>query len=178
MRTISQERDKLLEEREVLTGELQKAMRNITVLESRAQDANCRCKNVAGELKLIQVSLAALRQEKQKSQRQKIEAVQWLDHWKSRTQMSCANVNAPIQCAGELLELAEFSLSDIQSATCNFSESFKIGEGGYGSVYKGEMLDRTVGIKILHRHSIHKQPEFYQEVKCSVCIREFIFFSL
>lgn len=45
LRTIIQEQEKLLEEREVLTGELQKAMRNITVLESRAQDAKMLLEN-------------------------------------------------------------------------------------------------------------------------------------
>lgn len=148
----------------MITHELQKAMRNIAVLDRRAQEANCRCEDVAGELKLIQASIATLRQEKQKIQQQKLEAVQWIDHWKSRSQVNGENINGLVQLSAESLELAEFSLLDLQAATCNFSESFKIGQGGYGAVYKGEMLDRTVAIKMLHPHSVQKQPEFCQEV--------------
>ncbi|KAL3530745.1 hypothetical protein ACH5RR_010067 [Cinchona calisaya] len=163
--TAIKEQEKLIEEREIITRELQKAMRNIAVLDSRAQEANRRCEAVAGELKLIQASVATLHQEKQKIQRQKIEAVRWLDHWKSRTHINGGNANGLIQLTAESFELAEFSLSDLQAATCNFSESFKIGKGGYGTVYKGEMLDRTVAIKMLHPHSTQKQPEFYQEAQ-------------
>ncbi|CDP09046.1 unnamed protein product [Coffea canephora] len=165
LRTTILEQEKLLEEREVLTRELQKAMRNIAVLDSRAREANCRREDVAGELKLIQSSLASLRQERQKIQQQKIEAKQWLDHWKSGSQVNGENINGLVQFSGESLELAEFSLLDLQAATCNFSESFKIGRGGNGAVYKGEMLNRTVAIKMLHPHSIQKQPEFCQEAQ-------------
>ncbi|CAI9108094.1 OLC1v1007613C1 [Oldenlandia corymbosa var. corymbosa] len=161
LKSIVQEQDKLLEEREVLTGDLQKAMRNIAILESRTQEANCRCENVAGELKLIQVSLAALSQEKQKILRQKNEAMQWLDHWKGR-----AGIIAPKpQFTGDTLDVVEFLVSDLESATCSFSESFKIGEGGYGSVYKGELLNRTVAIKTLRSLSIQNQPEFLHEIE-------------
>nr|GMD64448.1 U-box domain-containing protein 33-like [Ipomoea batatas] len=62
-------------------------------------------------------------------------------------------------------ELVEFSYSDLQIATCNFSESFKIGESGYGTVYKGEMLDRTVVIKKLHTHNLQSHSEFLQQVE-------------
>lgn len=139
-------------------------MRNIAVLDSHAQEANCRCEDVAGHLKLIQASVVNLCKEKQKIQQQKIDAVQWLDHWRSRTQINSGNARGLAQLTVESFELAEFSLSDLEAATCNFSENFKIGQGGYGAVYKGEMLDRTVAIKMLHPHSIQKQPEFYQEV--------------
>uniref|UniRef100_A0A0A9D9U1 RING-type E3 ubiquitin transferase n=1 Tax=Arundo donax TaxID=35708 RepID=A0A0A9D9U1_ARUDO len=43
----------------------------------------------------------------------------------------------------------QFSLADLKLATENFSDSLKIGEGGYGRVYKGSIRDTAVAIKIL-----------------------------
>lgn len=38
----------------------------------------------------------------------------------------------------------KFSLPQIQKATKNFSPSFKIGQGGSGTVYKGQLSDGTL----------------------------------
>lgn len=164
-----QEQEELLEERRVITHELHQAMRNIAVLDSRAQEANRRCNEVSGELKFIQASIATLQQEKQKIQRQKKEALLWLDHWKNCARPIVSKANGFMQVTGDSvedsLELTEFTLSDLQSATCDFSESFKIGQGGSAEVYKGEMLGRTVAIKKLHPHNIQKQPEFLHEAQ-------------
>lgn len=41
-----------------------------------------------------------------------------------------------------------FTIEDIYKATRNFSPSFKIGQGGFGTVYKGRLADGTfVAIK-------------------------------
>lgn len=141
------------------------AMRNIALLDSRAQEANNRCEEVAGELKLIQTSIATLRKEKQKLQQQKDEAAHWLNRWRSSGKAKGVNTNGAINFTVDSSELVEFSFSDLQIATCNFSESFKIGEGGYGGVYKGELLDRSVAIKKLHPHYMQRQSEFLQQVK-------------
>ena len=98
-----------------------------------------------------------------------MEALRWLERWKNRGQAGASHCNGIIGFAEELPELAEFSLSDLQNATCNFSESFKIVQGGYGCVYKGEMLGRTVAIRKLHPHNL-QGPEFYQEVRSSITI--------
>ncbi|XP_059660732.1 U-box domain-containing protein 33-like [Cornus florida] len=165
LRTTLQEQEKLLEESEEVTRELHQAMRNIALLESRAQEASRRRVEAAGELKLVQASIATLRHEKKKIRQQKTEATRWLDRWRSRGQAKGANCDGIIGFIEDTPEVAEFSLSDLQSATCNFSESFKIGQGGYGSVYKGEMLDRTVAIKKLHPKNMQSLSEFQKEVQ-------------
>lgn len=163
--TTLQDQEKLLEEREEVTIEIQKTMRNVALLDSRAQEANRRCDEVAGELNLIQASIATLRQEKQRIRRQKSEALRWLERWR-RGQAGAANCDGFIGFVEGLPELAEVSLSDLQTATCNFSESFKIGQGGYGCVYKGEMLGRTVAIRKFYPHNMQGPSEFQQEVYC------------
>ncbi|KAL2239538.1 UNVERIFIED_CONTAM: U-box domain-containing protein 33 [Sesamum indicum] len=165
LRITMQEQEKLLEERERITQQLQKTLRNVALLDSHAQEANRRCEEVAGELKLIQASIATLRKEKQKLQQQKIEATRWLDRWRSHEQCENANDSKFNRFRGEVAELPEFLLSDLEAATCNFSESFMIGKGGYGIVYKGEMLDKTVAIKKLHSYNMQKQIEFHEAVQ-------------
>lgn len=140
-------------------------MRQVALLNSRAQEADRRHDQVNGELKYIQASIATLRLEKQRIQRQKIEAVRWLERWKSRGPAGGGNFNEPIEFVEDLPEAAEFSLVDLQTATCNFSECFKLGEGGSGAVYKGEMLGRTVAIKKLQAYNMQGRSEFQQEVQ-------------
>ncbi|KAK6142152.1 hypothetical protein DH2020_006963 [Rehmannia glutinosa] len=153
-----QAQEKLLEERQKITQQLQMTMRNIALLDSRAHEANRRCEEVAGELKLIQASIAALRTEKHKLQGQKIEATRWLDRWRNHEQCDDANES-------RVIGLPELLLSDLEVATCNFSESFRIGQGGCGIVYKGEMLGKTVVIKKLHSYNMQRQTEFHKAVQ-------------
>ncbi|GAV57922.1 Pkinase domain-containing protein/U-box domain-containing protein [Cephalotus follicularis] len=165
LRNMIEEKEKILEERGEVTRELQKAMRNVALLDSRVQEANRKRDEASEELKLIQASLANLRQEKQKLRQQKMEAVRWLDRWRGRGQAGATKCSGFIGVVEAFPELAEFTLSDLQTATCNFSESFKLGQGGYGRVYKGEMLGRTVAIKKLHPHNMQGQSEFQKEVQ-------------
>nr|XP_011461217.1 PREDICTED: U-box domain-containing protein 33-like [Fragaria vesca subsp. vesca] len=165
LRTTLDEQERMLEEKEELSRNIRNTMRNIALLDSRVHEANRRSEEASGEVKQIQTSIAALCQEKQGIQRQKMEAIRWLERWRSHRQAGAANYNGLIGSVEELLKLAEFSLSDLQTATCNFSESFKIGQGGYGCVYKGEMLGRTVAIRKLHPHNMQGQSEFQQEVQ-------------
>ncbi|XP_051148635.1 U-box domain-containing protein 33 [Andrographis paniculata] len=59
---------------------------------------------------------------------------------------------------------SEFSFLEIEEATNNFSQSMKIGEGGYGSIYKGHLRHTQVAIKMLHPNSSQGPFEFQQEV--------------
>ncbi|PNX99806.1 U-box domain-containing protein 33-like, partial [Trifolium pratense] len=159
------EQQKLLEESERISGELQMTMRNVALLDSRAKETIRRRDEAAHELLLIQTSISTLWQERQQIRRQKMEALRWLERWKSRGQIGAAHYNGVIGFAEELPELAEFSLSDIENATCNFSESFKIAQGGFGCIYKGEMLGRTVAIKKFHQQNVQGPAEFHREVQ-------------
>ncbi|KAL5225503.1 hypothetical protein ABZP36_012142 [Zizania latifolia] len=58
----------------------------------------------------------------------------------------------------------EFSLSELESATENFSSSLKIGEGGFGCVYRGILRNMTVAVKVLRPDSLQGQSQFEQEV--------------
>ncbi|KMT05256.1 hypothetical protein BVRB_7g173960 [Beta vulgaris subsp. vulgaris] len=165
LNNLMHERQSLLQERQEVTGELQKTMRNIAALDSRVQVANGRSNVLAEELDLIQVCISSLRQESQSIGRQKMEAERWLENWRSRRQTGGMNRLGYGGVLDDVPQLVEFSLLDLQAATCNFSDSFKLGEGGYGSIYKGELQSRTVVIQRLHAHNIQGPSQFQKQVQ-------------
>ncbi|XP_048132676.1 U-box domain-containing protein 33-like [Rhodamnia argentea] len=59
---------------------------------------------------------------------------------------------------------SEFSMTEIKEAAQNFDPSLKIGEGGWGSVYKGFIRHTLVAIKIMKIPSMQGSQEFQREV--------------
>ncbi|VVA35434.1 Hypothetical predicted protein [Prunus dulcis] len=65
----------------------------------------------------------------------------------------------------EDLELPLFDLPTVASATDNFSSNNKLGEGGFGPVYRGTLLDgQEIAVKRLSRSSGQGLNEFKNEV--------------
>ncbi|CAJ1978446.1 unnamed protein product [Sphenostylis stenocarpa] len=65
----------------------------------------------------------------------------------------------------EDLELPFFDLATVVTATNNFSTENKLGEGGFGPVYKGTLIDgQEIAIKRLSRSSGQGLKEFRNEV--------------
>ncbi|ONI12987.1 hypothetical protein PRUPE_4G196000 [Prunus persica] len=66
----------------------------------------------------------------------------------------------------EDLEVPLFSLSTIATATDNFSFNKKLGEGGFGPVYKGRLVDgQEIAVKRLSQSSGQGSNEFKTEVR-------------
>lgn len=59
---------------------------------------------------------------------------------------------------------SEYFMWEIEEATRNFDQALKIGEGGYGSIYKGLLHHTQVAIKVMHQDSLQGPLEFQQEV--------------
>ncbi|KAL5733473.1 hypothetical protein ACOSQ2_033165 [Xanthoceras sorbifolium] len=58
-----------------------------------------------------------------------------------------------------------FSYNELKTATNGFRSSNKIGEGGFGSVYKGRLQDGTVvAVKVLSVESKQGEKEFMSEI--------------
>ncbi|KAK1309372.1 Receptor-like serine/threonine-protein kinase SD1-7 [Acorus calamus] len=63
------------------------------------------------------------------------------------------------------MDLPLFDLSTVVMATDNFSNANKIGEGGFGLVYKGKLEeDQEIAVKRLSRNSTQGLDEFKNEV--------------
>ncbi|KAK9057004.1 hypothetical protein SSX86_024370 [Deinandra increscens subsp. villosa] len=67
----------------------------------------------------------------------------------------------------EDMEQALFSFSTIANATSNFSLENKLGEGGFGPVYKGMLEEgKEIAVKRLSKYSNQGPDEFQNEVIC------------
>nr|TKS07752.1 hypothetical protein D5086_0000110060 [Populus alba] len=64
-----------------------------------------------------------------------------------------------------------YSIEEIEAATDYFSHSLKIGEGGYGPVYKCYLDHTPVAIKVLRPDAAQGRSQFQQEVEVLCCIR-------
>ncbi|XP_026425299.1 putative receptor-like protein kinase At4g00960 isoform X1 [Papaver somniferum] len=62
-------------------------------------------------------------------------------------------------------ESLQFNFGTVSTATDNFSEANKLGEGGFGSVYKGTLVDKQeIAVKRLSKNSGQGEQEFKNEV--------------
>ncbi|XP_073289883.1 U-box domain-containing protein 52-like isoform X1 [Primulina huaijiensis] len=65
----------------------------------------------------------------------------------------------------------KYSIEEIEAATDYFSQSRKIGEGGYGPVYKCYLDHTQVAVKVLRQDAAQGRSQFQQEVEVLSCIR-------
>ncbi|KAF8033634.1 hypothetical protein BT93_C0037 [Corymbia citriodora subsp. variegata] len=65
----------------------------------------------------------------------------------------------------------KYTIEEIEAATEDFSQSRKIGEGGYGPVYKCFLDHTSVAVKVLRPDAAQGQAQFQQEVEVLSCIR-------
>ncbi|KAL6010578.1 hypothetical protein ACLOJK_001012 [Asimina triloba] len=76
-----------------------------------------------------------------------------------------------IEKLSEVFHYRRYSVEDIEKATNNFSEKLKIGEGGYGPVFKSSLDHTVVAIKILSSDATQGMKQFQQEIEVLSCIR-------
>ncbi|CAJ2647480.1 cysteine-rich receptor-like protein kinase 2 [Trifolium pratense] len=58
-----------------------------------------------------------------------------------------------------------FKYSTLEKATESFNDNNKLGHGGFGTVYRGVLLDgREIAIKRLYYNNRHRAADFYNEV--------------
>ncbi|KAG5543353.1 hypothetical protein RHGRI_016173 [Rhododendron griersonianum] len=105
----------------------------------------------------LQINIANSNQMVQESEQNMLSAVEQLDKYKMERD------DLQEQASNTIMPLS-FSLHEIEGATGNFDPSMKIGQGGYGSVYRGFLRHTQVAIKTLISQSMQGRSEFQQEV--------------
>ncbi|KAM7258705.1 hypothetical protein ACFE04_014446 [Oxalis oulophora] len=65
----------------------------------------------------------------------------------------------------------KYTIEEIEEATDKFANSNKIGEGGYGPVYKGKLDHTPVAIKVLRPDAAQGKKQFNQEIEVLCSIR-------
>jgi len=61
--------------------------------------------------------------------------------------------------------LQEFSADEVYGATDGFAESAVVGEGGFGTVYRGRLRGLAVAVKRLSAHGLQSQAELHRELE-------------
>ncbi|CAM0946858.1 unnamed protein product [Alopecurus aequalis] len=85
-------------------------------------------------------------------------------------ELNCAPLPRPIEtkrmleCLPTRLQCRLYKPNDIANATDNFSVDLKVGEGGYGPVYKATLDNTLVAVKILHSNVTQGLKAFQQEI--------------
>ncbi|RWW18896.1 hypothetical protein GW17_00017088 [Ensete ventricosum] len=65
----------------------------------------------------------------------------------------------------------KYSIDEIEVATNFFSSALKVGEGGYGPVFRATLDHTQVAIKVLRPDASQGRKQFQQEVEILSCIR-------
>ncbi|CAA0829556.1 Protein kinase protein with adenine nucleotide alpha hydrolases-like domain [Striga hermonthica] len=64
-----------------------------------------------------------------------------------------------------------YTIDEIEKATEFFAEKLKVGEGGYGPVYKCHLDHTPVAVKVLRPDAVQGRSQFNQEVEILSCMR-------
>ncbi|RLM73963.1 hypothetical protein C2845_PM15G08500 [Panicum miliaceum] len=152
----------LLKNKERAVAALESSMKRLAILDAREAKIKLQMDEFSAELEVIQSSIESLRQKKLKLPKledRRTDQVRGFTY--SHATLSNCMSNA---FGDDLYSFEEFTLLDMQSATCKFSERFKIRSHSHECVYKGEIMNRTVMIYKLHSHGIESVKQFQQEV--------------
>ncbi|KAJ0257177.1 Kinase with adenine nucleotide alpha hydrolases-like domain-containing protein [Hirschfeldia incana] len=70
-----------------------------------------------------------------------------------------------------MVRYRKYTVQEIEEATGNFAESRKVGEGGYGPVFRGHLDHTSVAVKVLRPDAAQGRSQFNKEVEVLSCIR-------
>ncbi|XP_020577835.1 U-box domain-containing protein 57-like isoform X2 [Phalaenopsis equestris] len=154
----------LMNQKEEITKELQSATKNLAILDDCVREIIHHEDEATSQFDSVMSSIAALKLENQKIQHERDEYVQQIGRLRLQNHKKFKICNKFIGLGSDSLDLKEFLLSELETATFGFSDNFLIGQVGHGCVYKGEMMNRSVAIKKFHHHSVQGQREFQKEV--------------
>ncbi|KAF9613949.1 hypothetical protein IFM89_013484 [Coptis chinensis] len=137
--------------------ELKTAMDQKMVLESQMAESDRLLKELEEKIVSAVELLVNFKQERDRLQLERDNAVQEAEELRKRREEEATSSHTQ-------QFFSEFSFSEIEAATRNFDPCLKIGEGGYGSVFKGFLRNTEVAIKLLNSSSLQGRLEFQQEV--------------
>ncbi|KAH7669528.1 Adenine nucleotide alpha hydrolases-like protein [Dioscorea alata] len=150
------ELEKLKIQNDRVSEKLGKALEQKQALEACISNSHLIVKDFEEKLSTAQSELNWLQKEHEDLQRERDNANREIEELRQRKEVG-SSVYRP-------LNFLEFSYSELQQATQNFDKSMKIGEGGYGTVYRGFLRHTAVAIKLLSPQSKQGEAEFQQEV--------------
>lgn len=144
-------------QRDKLSWELDEAIDKKKSLESQIEELNAATKVLEEKMFSAVDLLQKYKEERDALQLERDKALQEAEPFRRELAKGPSNSYIPVF-------FSQFTFSDLERATNNFDSSLKVGEGGYGSIYKGFLRHTEVAIKILHPDSLQGPQEFQQEV--------------
>ncbi|WOL18955.1 hypothetical protein Cni_G27752 [Canna indica] len=147
----------LKKHRDEIYEELQKAHQRMAELELHISDSDQFLKDIKGKLLEAYNCLDSMQQEHEELRKERDNAI------RESEELNRQKEEATISTHGAE-NFAVFSLSELEKATQNFDMESKIGEGGYGCVYKGFLRHTTVAIKKLNPQGRQGKEEFQREM--------------
>ena len=152
--------EKVMKERDQVIGELQTALNHRSLLESQMAESKQQVKGMELRISSVIELLQIYKRERDEMQMERDAALRAVEELRRNQEA------ASFTCMPQFFN--EFSLSEIEEATHNFDQSLKIGQGGYGNIYKGFLRCNQVAVKMLQSDSSQGPSEFQQEVRMKV----------
>ncbi|XP_042509789.1 U-box domain-containing protein 33-like isoform X2 [Macadamia integrifolia] len=152
-----QELEMLKIQRDQVMEELRITLDHRSKLESQIADSDQMVSELEEKFRSAVELLVTIRNEREELLKERDNAVREAEELrKTREEEATSSHTPPF--------FSQFSFLEIDKATSNFHQSGKIGEGGYGLVYRGTLRQTPVAIKLLHRDNLEGHVEFQQEV--------------
>lgn len=151
------ELERMKKQQDEVMEELQIALDQKSLLESQIAESDQTAKELEQKIISAVELLQNYKKEQDELQMERDKAVKEAEELRKSRKEASSSSHMP-------QFFSDFSFSEIEGATHNFDPSLKIGEGGYGSIYKGLLRHTQVAIKMLHPHSLQGPSEFQQEV--------------
>jgi chromosome segregation ATPase len=153
---MKQEIDALKQDRDEIIDKLIKVSKQKETLEKRVNEYVGIVKDLEDVLAANKSLIHSQQSEYEQVKHERDNAIKDADelHQEKEKTVSCSSLTCN----------TEFSLSELKQATEDFSDTMKVGEGGFGCVFKGVLRNTTVAIKMLRSHNVQGQSQFQQEV--------------
>ncbi|GAB4861735.1 hypothetical protein Ancab_036989 [Ancistrocladus abbreviatus] len=153
-----EELESIKNQRDMIFDELQNAQDQKSSLESQVEKSNLMVKELEEKIVAAVELLEKYKKEREELQIERDNALLEAEELREELSGETSSMHIP-------KFFSEFSFVEIEKATNYFDPSLKIGEGGYGSIYKGFLRHTEVALKIPHSDSMQGPQEFQQEVE-------------
>ncbi|XP_058082220.1 U-box domain-containing protein 33 isoform X2 [Magnolia sinica] len=145
-------------QRQEVFEELQRARDQQSTLEAKIANSNRILSEFKEKFRAAEEQLSTVQKERDELERERDEAVHQTEELRRRSEEAAASSSQ------DPTNYSEFEFTELEEATNGFDPAMKIGEGGYGCVYKGMLRHTAVAVKLLRPESSQGQCEFQQEV--------------
>ncbi|GLJ23535.1 hypothetical protein SUGI_0445920 [Cryptomeria japonica] len=151
---VTRERDEAVDESETIDTKLRS-------LEAEVNEASRERREKLQELEGSRLKVVALEERNLQILQEKDSAVRQLQEYLHPSSGIDPSTSAS---SSKTLIFRQFSWDEMKAATCDFSEGLKIGEGSYGTVYRGEIEGEIVAVKIMRDEGLRGRQEFQHEM--------------